>query len=267
MKGRVLLGLLLLAAGWCGRLQAQTNIAPRADAVLRNACQYLAEAPFFGLSAEIWREHVVESGQRIEFSRTIQLEVKRPNRFHVEIDAPRSQRGFWYDGKDLTILDRRRNLFSTTGMPDTIDATVDASQDQFGIDLPLIDLALSDPYHNAMAQVQGATYYGPAPVMGYSCHHLAFTQDNIDWQVWIQDGPQPFIRKFVITHKNEPGMPQFGALITQWNMTDRIAESDFVFAPPTGALKIPMRKDAPIAAHGNGGVVPPMPTGRTNESK
>jgi hypothetical protein len=153
MKGRWLLGLWLLASGWCARVDAQTNtnITPRADQVLHNACQYLAETPIFGLSAEIWREHIVESGQRIQFSRTIRFEVRRPNRFHVEIDAPHSQRGFWYDGKALTLLDHRRNLFSTTAMPDTIDATVDAAQDQFGIDLPLIDLALSDPYHNATA--------------------------------------------------------------------------------------------------------------------
>jgi hypothetical protein len=104
--------------------------------------------------------------------------------------------------------------------------------------------------------VQTGTYYGLAPVLGYSCHHLAFTQENIDWQVWIQDGPQPLIRKFVITHKNEPGAPEFSAVITQWNLTDRIADSDFVFEPPAGALKIPMRKDQPVAASGSAGAAP-----------
>jgi len=173
-----------------------------------------------------------------------------------------TERGFWYDGKELTILDQRRNLFSTTPMPGTLDATLDTAHDQFGIDLPLIDLALSDPYHNAIARVQSGSYYGLTPVMGYSCHHLAFTQDNIDWQVWVQDGPQPLIRKFVITHKNEPGSPEFTALISQWNLTERIAESEFVFVPPQGALKIPMRKDQPAAAEGSPSAhPPPTPTG------
>ena len=61
-------------------------------------------------------------------------------------------------------------------------------------------------------------------MLGVNCHHLAFTQENVDWQVWIQDGPQPFIRKFVITHKNEPGAPEFTALITHWDLTQRIAD-------------------------------------------
>jgi hypothetical protein len=120
-----------------------------------------------------------------------------------------------------------------------------------GIDLPLIDLAMSDPYQNATAKVQGSRYYGISPVLGVPCHHLAFTQENVDWQVWIEDGPQPLIRKFVITQKNEPGAPEFTALITRWNMTDRIADSDFVFERPKGASKIEMRPDEPSGGSTN----------------
>ncbi len=89
--------------------------------------------------------------------------------------------------------------------------------------------------------------------MGYNCHHLAFTQDNVDWQVWIQDGPQPLIRKFVITHKNEPGVPEFTALITQWNFTGRISDSDFVFEAPRGATQVEMRSDPAPTNEGDGG--------------
>ena len=223
------------------RAQSETNIAPRAQSVLASACEYLAQTPYFGLTAEIWREHVTASGQKLQFSRTVTMEVKRPNRLHMEIAAPRSQRGFWYDGKSLTILDRLPGLFSMAPMPGNLDAMIDKAHDDMGVDLPLIDLAVSDPYKNAMAKVVGAAYYGLSPVLGVDCHHLAFTQDNVDWQIWIQDGPQPLIRKFVITHKNEPGSPEFTALIMTWNLTERIADSDFVFEPPRGATQIEMR--------------------------
>jgi len=65
----------------------------------------------------------------------------------------------------------------------------------------------------------------------------------VDWQIWIQPGPQPLIRKFVITHKNEEGSPEFTALITHWNLTERISDSDFVFEPPRGATQVEMRSD------------------------
>jgi len=85
-------------------------------------------------------------------------------------------------------------------------------------------------------RVENGRYFGVDSVLGYNCHHLAFTQDNIDWQVWIEDGPLPLIRKFVITHKNEPGEPEFTALIKSWDFSDRIADSDLSsshrWAPP-----------------------------------
>jgi hypothetical protein len=238
-------GLLLATAG-CATAQEQTNqsnvVSPRADSVLRSACDFLAQTPAFSLSAEIWREHVDEAGQKIQFSRTVEMDVKRPDGLRLEISSPLSARGFWYDGKTLTILDRKHNFYSTNAMPSTLDDAVNAAHDQ-GIDLPLIDLAMSDPYANATAKVETGRYFGISPVLGVPCHHLAFTQENVDWQVWVEDGPQPLIRKFVITYKNEPGAPEFTALITRWNVTGRIADSDFIFEKPSGAIKIDMQTD------------------------
>lgn len=241
MKHLLFIGCGLLLGAGCASAQEQTNISPRAESVLRSACDFLARTPAFSLSAEIWREHVNEAGQKIQFSRTVEMDVKRPDGLRLEISSPLSARGFWYDGKTLTVLDRKHNWYSTAAMPATLDKALDAAHDQFGIDMPLIDLAVSDPYTNATAKVQGGRYYGISPVLGVPCHHLAFTQENVDWQIWIQEGPQPLIRKLVITQINEPGAPEFTALITRWNMTDRIANSDFVFERPMGASKIEMR--------------------------
>lgn len=222
---------------------AQTNIAPRAEQILRDACQYLAETPHFSITAEIWQEHVTDQGEKLQFTRQVEMQVKRPNKLHLEIHSPHSERGFWYEGKDLSFLDAKRNFYSSTEMPNSLDTMIDAAHDQFGIDLPLIDLALSNPFRNATARVQEGKYIGMASAMGYNCHHLAFTQENIDWQVWIQDGPQPLIRKFVIVHKQDPGAPEFTGLIRNWNLLDRIAESEFVFRPPLGSSKVQMHKN------------------------
>jgi hypothetical protein len=238
-------GLLLGMAG-CATAQEQTSqtnvISPRAESVLRSACDFLAQTRSFSLSAEIWREHMNEAAQKIQFSRSVEMDVKRPDGLRLEISSPLSARGFWYDGKTLTILDRKHNFYSTNAMPDTLDAMAGTVHD-LGIDLPLIDMAMSDPYKNATAKVEQGKYYGISPVLGVLCHHLAFTQENVDWQMWIEDGPQPLIRKFVITFKNEPGAPEFTALITRWDVTDRIANSDFVFQRPTRATMIEMLPD------------------------
>jgi hypothetical protein len=76
--------------------------------------------------------------------------------------------------------------------------------------------------------------------MGVPCEHLAFSADNVDWQVWIQDGPRPVPRKFVITYKDEPNDPQYTAVFSNWDFNTELPDFVFNFEPPPGAAKIPV---------------------------
>jgi len=237
-------GLAVLGFLWPVRAQeeARTQIEPRAEKELRAACDYLAQAPFFLVKAELWRERVTDSGEKLQFTRILELHVRRPDCLHADMRGTVSHREFWYDGKAFTVLDQKRNLYSTVDLPGSLDFALDAAQKDYGIDLPLFDLIVSNPYASATAKVEKGRYLGIVPVLGVDCHHLAFTQENLDWQFWIVDGPQPFIRKIVLTHKLERGEPQFTALLTHWDFNSRIADSDFTFEAPSGAAQIPMQK-------------------------
>jgi hypothetical protein len=70
---------------------------------------------------------------------------------------------------------------------------------------------------------------------------FAFVEKDIDWQIWIDTGPQLTPCKLVITYKTQPAQPQFSAVFTDWNFAPRIAAS--VFAPelPAGTQKIPFK--------------------------
>ena len=102
--------------------------------VLADACKYLADAPFFGITAEVWRDHQLDSGQKVQFTRVVELEVKRPDRLHARVESPHVDQQFWYNGKALAVLDGRRNLYSSTAMPSSLDAMIDSAHDQFGIE-------------------------------------------------------------------------------------------------------------------------------------
>ena len=60
----------------------------------------------------------------------------------------------------------------------------------------------------------------------------------IDWQVWIQTGPHPLVRKFVITYKNDEGWPQYTARLSEWNLSPRLSMHHFEYEPPAGADKV-----------------------------
>jgi len=56
-------------------------------------------------------------------------------------------------------------------------------------------------------------------VDGFECEHLAFRNDDTDWQIWIQVGDAPIPRKYVITSKTEEGAPQYTLVIRDWKRT------------------------------------------------
>jgi hypothetical protein len=136
------------------------------------------------------------------------------------------------------LLDRKANLYGSIQVPETIDKVLDAASDKYGINLPIEDLLVSDPYSSAMAGIKGGAYFGKAKILGTRCHHIAFSTDRVDWQLWIEDGPKPLVRKLVITYKQEDTDPQYTAIFTDWDLKARLPDKSFVFTPPKGASGI-----------------------------
>ena len=60
-------------------------------------------------------------------------------------------------------------------------------------------------------------------VRGIQCHHLVFIQDDIDWQIWIENSQTPLPRKMVITSKWLAGGPG-GTMSVRVRRTDELRE-------------------------------------------
>jgi hypothetical protein len=222
------------------RPSSQPSIDPIADQVLRGTCDFLAQTKAFAVHAEIWKDEVLSSGHKIQVTRSIEMDVRRPNRLFVDQRAHRKGRTIWYDGKSVTVLDRAQNLYATANAPDSIDQLLDQLSDNYGITVPLEDLAVADPYENAIKHATAGGYFGDEPVFGVKCKHIGFSTDRIDWQLWVADGMQPLPKKLVITYKNEDQSPQYTAIFTKWELTGRASDLVFQFVPPHGAEQIPI---------------------------
>lgn len=231
--------------------EQNSNIDRRADQWLRRMSDYLAGMKFFSTDAEIWQDIQISTGQQIQAGRNISFQVRRPDRLHTHVTSPRRNRELIYDGNNITLLDRAHNFYGTIRASGSLDDAMDTASEKFGIEMSLEDFIVSNPYRDMLKNVQSGSDIGPVTVMGTPCEHLAFTQGNIDWQVWIEEGPRPVPRKFVITYKDEPGTPQFTAIFTKWDFMTPLPEFLFKFEPPPGATKIPVREmRSPVHSHG-----------------
>ena len=81
-------------------------------------------------------------------------------------------------------------------------------------------------------------YVGIHEVDGVRSHHVAFANDWLEWQLWIDAENDPLPRKIVINYKNEPGEPQYTAVLRAWNLSPDLPEGLFEFEPPDGATRM-----------------------------
>jgi hypothetical protein len=242
--------LSFLLAVLCGgvsagpALAAENPINPEADRLLRQCSSKLSAAKELSFKAEVWEDNVV-AGHKVSTSKTVAVQLRRPNGVQIEVQSPTRSRGFWYDGHSLTVLDRVNNLYAVIQVPDNINKVLDTASDKYGIHLPLEDLLANDFYSYTMEKTKGGAYFGKVNVLGTPCHHIAFSTDVIDWQLWIADDTS-LPRKLVITYKKEQAQPQVTSIFTEWNLNTRFSDDTFVFSAPHGANKIEMLPGKPM---------------------
>ena len=235
------IGLGALRATGQNRAPSAPPVEPKADEILKKACAHLAAARQFSFQARDWTDQLLESGLRVQDEHVHRVVVRRPDHAAGSVSGDVHDRAWWYDGKNLSVLERRQDTYATLAVPGTIDAMFDHLAAEYGLTMPLCDLLFSDPYQSAVGRVHSGVYVGLHQVDGVKCHHLAFRQPEVDWQVWVQDGDEPLLRKIVITYKDLPGNPQFIALLDRWNLTDKQPDDAFTFTPPSGARKVELK--------------------------
>ena len=249
MTTRILIALALLCVPIAGRAQsAPPAIDPKANEILLQMSKALADAKSFSFDVHNTADEVLASGQVVQFARNQKISVRRPDRVAASVIGDREEMKFAYDGKQVVLYNVAGKTWSAVDAPATIDETMDMLANRYGMSLPLVDFIFSDPYKDLTARVRSGEYLGTGYVLDTKCHHLAFRQDSVDWQLWVEDGPKPLPRKVVITQKDSPIRAQYVAIISNWNLSAEPAEDAFALKPPAEAKKVDFAVPAPAAA-------------------
>lgn len=214
------------------------QVDPLAERIVRRACTTLADAKVFTFHAEITFDQILPSQAKLQFAAATDYAVRRPDELAVDYESDLGAKRFWYDGKTLTIFDAPKMMYTSTAVPSSIDGMLDRVAETNNLTLPLADFAMSDPCANFSKRVLFGAYVGRGDVGGVACDHLAFSESNIDWQIWIQHSGKPLPRKVVINYRTTPGMPQYVAVISQWKFPPAIPASRFKPNVPKKAARI-----------------------------
>lgn len=173
-------------------------------------------------------------GQKIQYEGRVRLLTQAPNHLLAQLESDRRDRQLLYDGENFTVFAPDSNYYATVGAPPTIGALIDKLEDEYGFDVPLVDLFRWGSSGWSADGIKSARDVGPSVVGDTTCEQYAFRQQGIDWQIWIQEGQFPLPRKLVITTSSDEARPQYTAGYT-WNLAPSFDETAFTFDPPPGA--------------------------------
>ncbi|MFZ5451579.1 MAG: DUF2092 domain-containing protein [Thermodesulfobacteriota bacterium] len=240
--------LLLSSSGWSageGKAAAAPSTAaakpetaaPDPAKILQQACDLLKSAQKFSFKAEVTDDRVYAGGKKLQFAFDLEAYVQRPDKVRINAAGDLENKQFFYNGKTITLYDKSHNSYAVMEAPGTIDAAMDKASKEYGLRVSLVDLAESNAYALMTKGVKHALYVGEGLVRGVRCHHLAFDKDHIQWQIWIEAGDKPLIRKLIITQKKLLASPQWMAYLADWNFSPQFSDSLFVFTPPGKATK------------------------------
>jgi hypothetical protein len=227
--------------------QGAPQASPHPDKILKEMGDFLKSQKQFSFRAEITDDQVYAGGYKLQFSMDLEAFMRRPDKLRVNGRGDLENQEFFYDGKTLTIYHKDKNLYAIAPMPPTIEEALTKAHREFDVQVVLADLACSNVYDFMIDDVTKRLYVGLNRVRGVPCHHLAFDQDDLHWQIWIETGDKPLPRKMLITQKRLLGSPQWTAYLSDWNFSTELADSLFTFVPPAEARRIEFLPPAPDA--------------------
>lgn len=229
-----------LVLGLGAHANGQEKVDKDATKYLKQMCSYLAKQKAFSFQVDTTFEEVYEDGLKVQLANRSKVSVVRPNKVNALSSGDTANRRIVYDGKTVSFHDKKAKIYATVKAPKTIDAMLDHLYEKYGYSQPIADLLFSEPYKVLTENIKSGTYFGIHQVGGVKCHHLAFRQETLDWQIWIEAGKKPLPRKVVITFRKVKDQPQFQAYLSKWNTSPKFKDSTFEFTPPSGATKVEM---------------------------
>ncbi|NJM12850.1 MAG: DUF2092 domain-containing protein [Synechococcaceae cyanobacterium SM1_2_3] len=222
-------------------------VKPQPRDVLKSMAAYLRTLDRFTVRVEKITELILPTDQRLHADQTMEVAIHKPNRMRIDYQNLSGGRQLFYDGQTFALYTPEAKVYASATAAPTLDETLDLLETQYRISVPIADLLVANPDSRLVQNLTSETYVGRILVHGVPCHHLAFQTPDLDWEIWIEDGPRPLPRRLLLTDKSVEGEPQMTANLSEWNLTPQFAADYFSFKPPQGAQKIKFLNAAPAA--------------------
>jgi len=253
--GVVMAGAALAGCGNGDPKTAEEKLA-RGREMVQQMSQRFAQAQAFTTQSRETRERVKADGTKVAQTFTRTATVKRPNRLYSKTSGDVDNEVF-YDGVGLTFVGHKDKIFAQALMPETLDATLDALAARYGVVMSVADLAYADPSKALLTPTTTGGWVEREDVDGKRCHHLAFVDEGVNWDLWLPVEGEPLPVRMRVVRTGRKGQPATDTHFTAWNLQPTVDAAAFDPKVPADyegialiqrASSIVPRPDQPAAA-------------------
>jgi peroxiredoxin len=237
-------------------LAADPEVDPKAQQVLDEFGKFYAKLKGFKTTAKIGLT-VEQKGQSQTQEFTQKFVVERPNKLSYTLESQQGGAVIITDGKEMSVFVNSFNKFAVEEAPPTFTALLQnpiimGSLGFGNAGVVVVSILSDDPAASLVDSTESVEYGGTADLDGVKCHVIKATQEQFDWEIWIDAGEQPLVRQFVPDLKKafarmaEGGQKspyadmKISNVVTygDWQIDPAFEEADFAFNAPEGATKV-----------------------------
>jgi len=227
----VLLTVVTTAIGFgiaCGSAEPRTDadrLARGREIIGRMSARLGATQAFSVTTTEI-RDEVKPSGATEQVTLTRDTTIRRPDRLYSAVSGDRRNE-VWYDGVGVTVAFHNEKIFGQIRAPETLDKTLDAMHERFGVSAPFADYVYSSPAKALLAESTTGGWVGREMLDGQQTDHLAFKDKGVSWEVWIPVAGDPLPQKAMAEFTENPRLHKMSMTFKNWNLAPHIPGDRF----------------------------------------
>ena len=211
--------------------------ADDATHLLKTMSDYLAAQKTMSFRYQSSLEAVTPDFEKLQFVSSGTASLERPDKLRITRTGGFADVDVSFDGSTLTVHGKNLDAYAKIDAKGSVDDLLGRLMDA-GVEAPGADLLSSDVFDLLMSDVTVAKHVSSAFVDGVECEYLTFRTPEIDWQIWIQAGPKPIPRRYVITSKHVGQAPQYTLEISDFKSGPDVAAVSYNIEIPTSAKKV-----------------------------
>ncbi|UWQ89599.1 DUF2092 domain-containing protein [Aliisedimentitalea scapharcae] len=257
---RVALGVVF-ALPFATALPAETadNTGPADDPIdaqardlIQAATDFLSNQDKLQVNWFVTYDTVVDGREKLTDVRSGFTFLSRSEGFVSATENGLKSRDFYFDGAAFYIVDPDANSYVLAPFEGSYEDLIVRIRDEYDMALPIWSILSNRSKGEWLESAESAAYLGVTRIAGREVHHIAASNYDHDWQLWIStDAERPELVMLVGTDPYQQGWPQYRVYFHDWVFDPDYDPNVFAYTPDEDASRMAWPK--PVLDDANSG--------------